>query len=144
MLYYKSTKLIFLVKNYKINFVLLHFQLTQAQDGVNQELQRLDTAKDSCLEKVNVTFQQIQTLLDKRKQEMLEQVEKAATEKRKVLEEQHSLIESEKNKVSISLINMEYIKHIYSVYTHNMLKWRWTFMTDLYFARCRSVYCAVP
>lgn len=48
---------------------------------------------------------------------MLEQVERAAADKRKVLEEQHSLIESEINKVSISLIKIEYIEHILFIHT---------------------------
>lgn len=76
-------------------------QLTQAQEGVARELQRLDAARDTCLDKVNLTFQKIQTMVDKRKQEMVDAVQAAAAEKRKVLEEQHSLIESEKNKVSL-------------------------------------------
>lgn len=75
-------------------------QLSQAQDGVSRELQRLDTAKENCLDQINATFQQVQALIDKRKQEMIEAVNTACAEKRKVLEEQHSLIESEKNKVS--------------------------------------------
>lgn len=74
-------------------------QYTQAQEGVNTELERLDAAKDACLERVEATFQQIRALVDKRKQEMIENVEKACAEKRKVLEEQYSLIENEKNKV---------------------------------------------
>lgn len=63
-------------------------------------MQRLDAAKEACLEKVETTFQQVKALIDRRKQEMIENVEKACAEKRKVLEEQHSLIENEKNKVN--------------------------------------------
>lgn len=37
--------------------------------------------------------------MDQRKQEVIDTVNTMCTEKRRVLEEQHSLIESEKNKV---------------------------------------------
>lgn len=63
-------------------------------------MQKLDAAKEACLEKVEITFQQLRASIDKRKQEMIENIEKACTEKRRVLEEQHSLIENEKNKVT--------------------------------------------
>lgn len=66
---------------------------------MTKELGRLDGAKDDSLDQVNAIFQQVQSLVDKRKQEMIEAVNAACAEKRKVLEEQHSLIESEKNKV---------------------------------------------
>ncbi|XP_065155835.1 tripartite motif-containing protein 2-like isoform X4 [Atheta coriaria] len=74
-------------------------KLNQAQEDVTKELGRLDGAKDDSLDQVNAIFQQVQSLVDKRKQEMIEAVNAACAEKRKVLEEQHSLIESEKNKV---------------------------------------------
>lgn len=76
--------------------------MTQAQEGVSAELNRLDSAKESCLEKINETFRQIQELMDQRKQEIIDTVNTMCTEKRRVLEEQHSLIESEKNKVLYS------------------------------------------
>ncbi|KAJ8968665.1 hypothetical protein NQ317_009741 [Molorchus minor] len=50
-------------------------KLTQAQEGVSSELNRLDTAKEACLEKINTTFQQIQALMDLRKQELIDNVE---------------------------------------------------------------------
>lgn len=75
-------------------------QLSQAQDGVARELQRLDAAKEHCLEQVNATFQLVEEFVAKRRQEMINSVVSACQEKRKVLEEQHGLIETEKNKVS--------------------------------------------
>lgn len=65
-------------------------------------MQRLNDSKEACLEKADITFQQVQTMLDKRKQEMVTALEALCAEKRKVLEEQHSLIEAEKNKVIIA------------------------------------------
>ncbi|XP_071050562.1 tripartite motif-containing protein 2-like isoform X3 [Onthophagus taurus] len=83
-------------------------KLSQAQEGVTRELQRLDAAKENCLDQVNATFQEIQTMLDKRKQEMIDAVQTAAGEKRKVLEEQHALIECEKNKVEQECQGLQY------------------------------------
>lgn len=76
-------------------------QLTQAQEGVTSELNKLNAAKDKCLEQIDVTFQQIQQAIDKRKQEMIDQVNQMCNEKKRVLEEQHGLIENEKNKVNL-------------------------------------------
>ncbi|GLV35927.1 thin [Carabus blaptoides fortunei] len=91
---------------YKANECLS--KLSQAQDGVARELQRLDAAKERCLEQVNATFQQVEALVEQRKQEMIHSVVSACQEKRKVLEEQHGLIESEKNKVQQECEGLQY------------------------------------
>ncbi|KAJ8917723.1 hypothetical protein NQ315_005172, partial [Exocentrus adspersus] len=83
-------------------------KLTQAQEGVSAELNRLDAAKEACLEQINTTFQQIQVLMDQRKQEIIDNVNSLCAEKRRVLEEQHSLIESEKNKVEQECQGLQY------------------------------------
>ncbi|XP_031349820.1 tripartite motif-containing protein 3-like isoform X3 [Photinus pyralis] len=83
-------------------------KLSQAQEGVAKELQRLNDSKEACLEKVNSTFQQLQMMLDKRRQDMVAAVEGLCAEKRKVLEEQHSLIEAEKNKVEQECQGLQY------------------------------------
>lgn len=83
-------------------------KLSQAQDGVTRELQRLDSARENCIEQLNLTFQQVQALVDKRKQEMVELITKACNDKKKVLEEQHTLIESEKNKVEQECQGLQY------------------------------------
>ncbi|KAG5898288.1 hypothetical protein JTB14_008631 [Gonioctena quinquepunctata] len=83
-------------------------KLTQAQEGVSAELGRLDSAKIVCLEKINDTFQQMQALLDQRKQELIENVNTMYTDKKRVLEEQHSLIENEKNKVEQECQGLQY------------------------------------
>ncbi|KAJ8943472.1 hypothetical protein NQ318_006325 [Aromia moschata] len=83
-------------------------KLTQAQEGVSSELTRLDAAKETCLEQINTTFQQIQALMDQRKQEIIDNVNSVCAEKRRVLEEQHSLIESEKNKVEQECQGLQY------------------------------------
>lgn len=83
-------------------------KLNQAQEVVNNELLQLDVAKEQCIEQINVTFQQMQTMLDKRKQDIIESLDFTCSEKRKVLEEQHSLIESEKNKVQEECRDLQY------------------------------------
>ncbi|XP_044754086.1 tripartite motif-containing protein 2-like isoform X2 [Coccinella septempunctata] len=83
-------------------------KLNKAQEKVRSELQRLDSAREANLEQISIIFQQIQSLVDKRKQEMIENVNSICTEKRKILEEQHSLIESEKNKVEGECQGLQY------------------------------------
>ncbi|XP_017775302.1 PREDICTED: tripartite motif-containing protein 3-like [Nicrophorus vespilloides] len=83
-------------------------QLSQAQEGVGRELQKLDTAKEDCIEQINSVFQQVQALVDRRKQEMIDAVTTACIEKRKVLEEQHALIQCEKNKVQQECEGLQY------------------------------------
>ncbi|CAH1977055.1 unnamed protein product [Acanthoscelides obtectus] len=83
-------------------------KLTQAQEGVSAELGKLDAAKEACIEKVNETFRHIQELMDQRKQEILDSVNSICAEKRRVLEEQHSLIENEKNKVEQECQGLQY------------------------------------
>lgn len=77
--------------------------MTQAQEGVTAELNRLNSAKEICMEKITETFQHIQDLMNQRKEEIIENVNTICSEKRRILEEQHALIESEKTKVSIHL-----------------------------------------
>ncbi|XP_008198605.2 tripartite motif-containing protein 2 isoform X3 [Tribolium castaneum] len=83
-------------------------KLTQAQEGVSSELRRLETAKENCLDQINATFQKVQAFLDNRKQEMIEALNSTCAEKRRVLEEQHSLIECEKNKVEQECQGLQY------------------------------------
>lgn len=88
------------------------FQLTQAQEGVSSELNRLNSAKEDCLDKINETFQHIQDLMNQRKEEIIENVNTICAEKRRILEEQHALIESEKTKVSF-IYNTKYRSDIH-------------------------------
>lgn len=63
------------------------------------ELDKLTAARDACLEHISATFRMIQETVERRRQEMSEQVEQMCAEKRRVLDEQHALIENEKTKV---------------------------------------------
>ncbi|XP_008212395.1 tripartite motif-containing 2 protein-like isoform X1 [Nasonia vitripennis] len=83
-------------------------KLTQAQDSVSTELQRLDTAKQKCLEAVDAEFANIIAKVERRKTELHAAVNAAARDKKHVLEEQHALIEAEKNKVERECEGLQY------------------------------------
>ncbi|XP_030755457.1 tripartite motif-containing protein 2-like isoform X3 [Sitophilus oryzae] len=83
-------------------------KLSQAQEGVASELNKLNIAKDKCIEQIEATFQQIQVAIDRRKQEMVDQVNQMCNEKKRVLDEQHGLIENEKNKVEQECQGLQY------------------------------------
>lgn len=82
--------------------------MTQAQDSVGTELQRLDIAKQKCLEAVDTEFDNIIEKIEKRKAELHAAVTAAARDKKHVLEEQHALIETEKNKVEQECEGLQY------------------------------------
>lgn len=77
-------------------------------------MNRLNAAKDDCLDKINETFQHIQDLMNQRKQEIIENVNTICSEKRRILEEQHGLIESEKSKVSTHYHYFRFTDSFYS------------------------------
>ncbi|XP_044731822.1 tripartite motif-containing protein 2-like isoform X2 [Chrysoperla carnea] len=83
-------------------------KLTQAQEGVNSELERLDSAAVRCIEQVNSTFQQVSAALESRRLEMVAAVNSSCQEKRRVLEEQQALIDAEKSKVEQECEGLQY------------------------------------
>ncbi|XP_011506547.1 PREDICTED: tripartite motif-containing protein 2-like isoform X2 [Ceratosolen solmsi marchali] len=83
-------------------------KLTQAQDSVSTELQRLDTRKQKCLEAVDAEFDVIIAKVERRKAELHAAVIAAVRDKKHVLEEQHALIEAEKNKVERECEGLQY------------------------------------
>ena len=87
---------------------LFLFKLTQAQESVSTELQRLETAKQKCLEVVDNEFDNIIAKVERRKAELHAAVTAAARDKKHVLEEQHTLIEAEKNKVERECEGLQY------------------------------------
>ncbi|XP_015521414.2 tripartite motif-containing protein 2 isoform X2 [Neodiprion lecontei] len=83
-------------------------KLTQAQDSVGAELRRLDTATERCLNAVDTEFAEIIARVERRKVELRAAVTAAAKDKKHVLEEQHALIEAEKNKVERECEGLQY------------------------------------
>lgn len=100
--------------------------MTQAQDSVSTELQRLDAAMERCLHAVDAEFADIISKIEKRRVELQAAVSAAVRDKKRVLEEQHAAIEVEKNKVEreceglqyqvCTYMNFFYIECIYKKY----------------------------
>ena len=74
-------------------------KLDEASEIVNTEIHRLDHNADAAFEKVNVQFQAILDGVEKTRQSVLAEVKRKKEEKRKILDEQINIIQSEKNKV---------------------------------------------
>ncbi|XP_072743379.1 tripartite motif-containing protein 2 isoform X1 [Anoplolepis gracilipes] len=83
-------------------------KLTQAQDSVSTELQRLEASTERCLNAVDTEFADIIAKIEKRRTELQAAVNAAARDKKHVLEEQHSLIEAEKTKVERECEGLQY------------------------------------
>lgn len=83
-------------------------KLTQAQDSVSTELQRLEASTERCLNAVDTEFADIISKIEKRRAELQAAVNAAARDKKHVLEEQHSLIEAEKSKVERECEGLQY------------------------------------
>ncbi|XP_012249825.1 tripartite motif-containing protein 2-like isoform X3 [Bombus impatiens] len=83
-------------------------KLTQAQDSVNTELQRLEASTERCLSAVDTEFAEIISKIERRRSELQAAVTAAARDKKHVLEEQHALIEAEKNKVQRECEGLQY------------------------------------
>ncbi|XP_066599669.1 tripartite motif-containing protein 2-like isoform X2 [Prorops nasuta] len=83
-------------------------KLTQAQDSVSTELQRLETAMERCLNTVDAEFAEIIAKIENRRAELQAAVTAAARDKRIVLEEQQALIQAEKSKVEGECEGLQY------------------------------------
>lgn len=99
-------------------------QLTEAQEAVRNELLRLDNARERAVEQVNQTISEVNTMVETRRQELINAVSQAAQEKRKVLEEQLTIIEGEKSKVIAPLFirGYEISRNVWK-FLQNVLLW---------------------
>ena len=83
-------------------------QLNEANDIVNTEIHRLDHRADDAFETVNAQFQAILDGVEKTRQEVLSDIKRKKEEKKKILEEQLNIIQSEKNKVDADVkVNLD-------------------------------------
>lgn len=73
--------------------------LDAASDVVHDEISRLDTAAEVCMENVTRSFQDLMNIVDQRRHDVLQMVRKVRDEKKKALKEQLDIIEAEKSKV---------------------------------------------
>lgn len=75
---------------------------------MNTELQRLEASTERCLSAVDTEFAEIISKIERRRSELQAAVTAAARDKKHVLEEQHALIEAEKNKVQRECEGLQY------------------------------------
>lgn len=83
-------------------------KLNEAAENVLTEMRKLDQNSDHAFEDINRTFQEIINLVDRRRQELLGYAKKMREDKRNVLREQLSLIETEKAKVETECCGLQY------------------------------------
>lgn len=82
--------------------------LNNAFDNVSTEVHQLENSVERTIENINRSFQDIITLVDKRRQECLSMVRKIREEKKTILKEQLDLIQSEKQKVQSECDGLQY------------------------------------
>jgi len=82
-------------------------KLDEASEIVNTEIHRLDHNADAAFEKINVQFQAILDGVEKTRQTVLADVKRKKDEKRKILDEQLNIIQSEKSKVDAEVKSMQ-------------------------------------
>lgn len=75
-------------------------KLDEAKEVVNSEIHRLDHNADAAFEKVNAQFQAVLDQVENTRHVVLAEVKRKKDEKRKILDEQLNIIQSEKNKVN--------------------------------------------
>lgn len=72
---------------------------TSAVESVTSELSRLEENEERAIQAVNQSFDALQSLINKRKQEVLSSLEIIQQQKKKAFNEQLQLIEAEKGRV---------------------------------------------
>ena len=73
--------------------------MNEAGEVVTKEIHHLDHNADAAFESVNEVFKMVAESVERRRQEVLSEVKRKRDEKKKVLDEQLKLIQSEKEKV---------------------------------------------
>ncbi len=73
--------------------------LNNASEVVNEEILKLDSNAEKCIESVSKTFDDLMKVLEKRHLEVIQMVKKVRDEKKHVLKEQLDIIEAEECKV---------------------------------------------
>ncbi|ESO91335.1 hypothetical protein LOTGIDRAFT_182605, partial [Lottia gigantea] len=82
--------------------------LNGAYENISDELRSLEQSVDKTLDSINRSFQDVMTIIEKRRHECLQWVRKIREDKRTVLKEQLDLIQAEKDKVQLDCGNLEY------------------------------------
>ncbi|XP_059081324.1 tripartite motif-containing protein 2-like isoform X3 [Tigriopus californicus] len=74
-------------------------KLNEANDIVKEEIHRLDHNADEAFEAINSQFQTVLDSIEKKRQEVLDNVKVTRDDKKKLLEDQQQIIQAEKSKV---------------------------------------------
>lgn len=82
--------------------------LNNAFDNVSAEVLQLENSVERTMENINRSFQDLVSLVDKRRHECLHMVRKIREEKKTILKEQLDLIQSEKQKVQSECDGLQY------------------------------------
>lgn len=83
-------------------------KLNKASEIVENEIRKLDISANTTKELIDLSFQEISNLIDKRKQELIDNVKKLSDDKKRVLQEQLNIIEGEKEKVEEQCNGLQY------------------------------------
>ncbi|XP_047481478.1 tripartite motif-containing protein 2-like isoform X1 [Penaeus chinensis] len=83
-------------------------KLNEASDAVTSEMHQLDHAVDNTFEDVNRAFQAIIDIIEQRRDAVISNVKKMRDEKKKVLQDQLDIIESERRKVQQECEGLQY------------------------------------
>ncbi|GBM76538.1 Tripartite motif-containing protein 2 [Araneus ventricosus] len=83
-------------------------KLNKAAENVNDEITKLDSTAEETFEAINHSVQEITIVLEQRRSELIEMVKKLRNTKKKILEDQLSIIESEKEKVQLQCNGLQY------------------------------------
>lgn len=100
---FKFIFLYWIYKKFQLHVWLV--QLSEAQESVKNEIHKLNVGTEKAVEKINHTINELNALIESRRQELLKAVAQTASEKKKVLEEQLNIIEGEKSKVWVQLLH---------------------------------------
>ncbi|KAB7508225.1 E3 ubiquitin-protein ligase TRIM71, partial [Armadillidium nasatum] len=82
--------------------------LNEASDAVTNEMHKLDHAVDDTYEEVNRAFQAFIDVIERRRDEVLSSVKKIAEEKKNVLKDQMTIIETERKRVQDECDGLQY------------------------------------
>lgn len=92
----------FVIASFKILLYKAHQcvgKLNEAHENVQTEMRKLEQNSDHAFEDINRTFQEIINVVDRRRQELLGYAKKMREDKRSILQDQLTLIETEREKV---------------------------------------------
>lgn len=100
-----------------VNYVLTGYHNSKIfcyLENVTTELSRLEDNAEDAMRSVNQSFDALQALINKRKQEVLSSIETIQSQKRKAFSEQLQLIETEKGRVERDCEGIYYIYNVYN------------------------------